>query len=202
VKGLHLDSDEAAKELISSGGGLTCAWWRRVNVISPSLIRDRLTVDAADRHVNHFDVADPVSGLTPAEDSPFISLSAGTVSRDAALRTNTVVRARQTALWFGSAFGIHPYAYLFLCWTLLSPRQAVPVEGVSEEVRDLNTYRRYSEFQPEGEILAKVVVPGNQVVACEKWELAGMPEVWKLADEWRNPDATNPEVLSNVREVI
>lgn len=53
--------------------------------------------------------------------SPFISLSAGTIERDAAAQTNHVRSARQTALWFGTEFGNETTAYLFTCWVLLAP---------------------------------------------------------------------------------
>jgi hypothetical protein len=61
----------------------------------------KLTDSAIDMHVNHFDANDPVSGLPISDETPFISLSAGTVERDSVAKTNNVHRARRTALWFG-----------------------------------------------------------------------------------------------------
>ncbi|MEV6829819.1 hypothetical protein [Amycolatopsis sp. NPDC051102] len=203
VKGIHLPNDDAAKELIDSGGGLLCNWWRNVHRISPPEVRDKLTPANINRHVNHFTAHDPATGSPFCENSPFISLSAGTVERDAVSATNFVHRARKTALWFGTQFGRQDYAYLYTCWVLLAPRTAVGIEGVAEEVRDLNVYRRYSAYQTEGEVAAKVIVPDNQISKCEKWELNGRTRRWfDLAWTQSNPRFTPPEILTNVRELI
>jgi hypothetical protein len=204
LKGLNLPSDQAAQAILDQQIGLMCNWWRNVNQISPAEVRARLTTDGVDFHVNHFEDILPGTSEPFSVNSPFISLSAGTVERSAVLRTNLVHRALKTALWFGSEFGRSDTAYVFSCWVVLAPRQAVEIEGVAEEVRDLNTYRRYSDFQTEGEILAKVAVPDNQIEGFERWELHDdyggttlirNPMVY-------NPRFSSPQVLSNVRGVI
>jgi hypothetical protein len=162
----------------------------------------KLTDSAIDMHVNHFDANDPVSGLPISDETPFISLSAGTVERDSVAKTNNVHRARRTALWFGTQFGRRSTAYLYTCWLLLAPRPAVGVEGVAEEVRDLNAYRRYSPYQTEGEIVAKVIVPDNHILACEKWEYDRGALVVHQIWEYPNPRFSSPALLSNVRELI
>ncbi|UKD54104.1 hypothetical protein L3Q65_40530 [Amycolatopsis sp. FU40] len=202
VKGLHLESDEKAKGLIDNHGGLLCNWWRKVGRIRPSQVRDKLTATALDRHINHFDELDPVTRVPFSEDSPFISLTSGTVERDAFAATNHVRRARDTALWFGTEYGKHEFAYLYTCWVLLAPRPAVEVEGVAEEVRDLNAYRRYSAYQTEGEVTAKIMVPDNQIKSCEKWELNRSKKAFHRTLVHPNPRFTEPEALSNVRELI
>jgi hypothetical protein len=203
VKGLSLPSDDAAKELIINGNGLLCNWWRDVRRITPREIRDKLTPDNLNFHVNHFSAVLP-DGRPFSSATPFISLSAGTVERDVAMKTNFVRRARRTALWFGTEFGRANTAYLYKCWMVLAPRAAVSVEGVAEEVRDLNTYRRYSDFQTEGEITAKVNVPANQIESCEKWVLDTSVNPAALALAWifPNPSFVPPDQLSNIREVI
>lgn len=201
LKGMHLDSDALARALIDNRGGLTCNWWRDVGAIGVTAVRDKLTRANLDRHVNHFYAPDPVTGRPFNEVTPFISLTAGTVERDKVMRTNTTHTAREAALAFGSGFGLHPKAYLYRCWVLVAPRQAVCIEGVAEEVRDLATYRSYSDFQLEGEIVAKVGVPENQVECCERWDM-DPTQGWVLAWTHPNPTFTQPTELSNVRELI
>lgn len=199
IKGLTLPNDEAAEQIIDKRVGLLCNWWRRVGRITPQQRRQKLTPYNVDMHVNHFTAHDPVSGGEFCKSTPFISLSAGTVERDAAMKTNTIRTARETALWFGTQFGQQRYAYLFHCWVVVAPRRSVEIEGVAEEVRDLHTYRSYSAYQLEGEIAAKIQVPSNQILKCEKWDNQGVPRrVWTHP----NPAFIPPETLSNIREVI
>lgn len=196
IKGLALESDDAARQLIDSQSGLVCNWWRNVGRISPGQTRAKLTPPNLNLHINHF----TLNGFNTI--TPFISLSAGTVERDAVAKTNFARRARRTALWFGTDFGTKGAGYLYTCWLVLAPRPAVEIEGVGEEVRDLNVYRRYSPFQTEGEVTAKVIVPDNQIASCEKWQWDRPGRsLWR---EWSypNPRFTAPEQLSNVRELI
>jgi hypothetical protein len=202
IKGMALGGDEQAKSLIDSRGGLQCNWWRDVHRISPDGIRDKLTDQNLNLHVNHFTVLDPSTKREFRELTPFISLTAGTVERDAAAKTNVVRRARATALWFGTNFGESDHAYLYTCWLVVAPRAAVPIESVAEEVRDLNTYRRYSQFQLEGEMVAKISVPDNQIKDCEKWDWDRSDLLFRRAWTHPNPRFTLPEMLTNIRELI
>jgi hypothetical protein len=204
LKGMHLDDDNAARAIIDDRGGLVCNWWRDVHQITPQQRREKLTADNIDRHVNHFYGTDPVTGRPFNEVTPFVSLSAGTVERDAVRRTNVTHSARETALAFGSAFGRFMTAYLFRCWVVVAPRAVVPVEGVAEEVRDLTTYRSYSAFQLEGEVVAKIEVPSNQIESCERWDDLGPALGWVRAIGWpyQNSDFVPPTELTNVRELI
>ena len=130
-------------------------------------------------------------------------MSAGSVERDTLAKTNRVHRSRSTALWFGSEFGAQAKAYLYVCWVILAPRTAVEVEGVAEEVRDLNTYRRYSDFQTEGEIAVKINLPHNQIKCVERWDWPTSAG-GRITRRWvhPNPDFTPPERLTNIRELI
>lgn len=202
VKGLGLDDDQDARNIIDGRQGILCNWWRTVHEITPAERRYRLTLPNLDRHVNHFTSTDPLSGQPFNAMTPFISLSAGTVERDAAAQTNLVHRARRTALWFGLDFGRRSVAYLYLCWLVLAPRQAVEIDGVAEEVRDLNTYRRYSPFQTEGEVTAKVIVPANQIHSCEKWTWNRSSHRLEKCWTHQNTQFTPAEQLSNVRSLI
>ena len=202
IKGLSLPSDGDARQIIDGRNGLGCNWWRRVGTISASEVRLKLTQSNLNMHVNHFTATDLGTGRPFCEETPFISLSAGTVERDTVAKTNQVRRARRTALWFGTQFGQRAVAYLYTCWVVLAPRTAVEIEGVAEEVRDLNTYRRYSPFQTEGEVTAKIIVPDNHIQVCEKWELAAGEDRFRVAWSYPNPRFTPPEQLTNVRELI
>jgi hypothetical protein len=202
MKGLALRGDAEARAIIDSREGLVSNWWRAVGSIRQADKSAKLTFANLDLHVNHFTDPDPATGKPFCELSPFISLSSGTVERDAVAKTNYVHTALRTALWFGTNFGATDTAYLYTCWIMLGIREAVEVEAVAEEIRDLNTYRRYSAYQTEGEVAAKIVVPDNHIQKCEKW-------LWDKAARtimpgWvqMNPRFTPPEMLSNVRELI
>jgi hypothetical protein len=199
VKGLSLGSDAEAKSIIDSGEGLLSQWWRDARGFQAYDVKRKLTPANIDMHVNQFHQRDPATGRPFYETTPFISLTAGTLERDTVLATNIVHSARRVALHFGSRFGADSTAYLFHCWVVVGPRRAVVVEGVAEEVRDLNSWRDYSAFQTEGEVAAKVRVPVNQIACCEKWEVKPSHS---LLWSYDNPDFTPPETLSNIREML
>jgi hypothetical protein len=201
MKGLAMESDATARAIIDDRRGLLSAWWRDARRIAPEEARDLLTAGSIDRHVNHFDDPDPRTGRPYGSVSPYVSLSCGTVSRDAGRATNNIHSALRTALWFGTAFGERAEAYVYSCWVVVAPRVAIPVEGVAEEVRSLTTYRNYSTYQTEGEVAAKIAVPDNQVRDCQKWEWrSGRPP--RLLWVHHNPRFTAPEILTNVNELI
>jgi hypothetical protein len=199
---MSLPDKAAAARILASQDGLMCNWWREVGLISPHEIRHKLTADNVDMHVNHFSDQDPATGRPFSDESPFVSMSAGTVERDAVARTNYVHRARKTALYFGAQFGRLPAAYLFVCWLILAPRPSAEIKTVAEEVRDLNSYRHYSPFQTEGEVLAKVRMSDNHIQCCEQWEFEPAADLYHCTDVISNPRLTPPEQLSNVRELI
>ncbi|MEV4508136.1 hypothetical protein AB0K00_04170 [Dactylosporangium sp. NPDC049525] len=204
IKGLMLPDDDAALQIIDRRQGLVSNWMRneKDGLIRVSDIPGKLTPENLDLHVNHFDEPDPVTGRPVAEVTPFISIACGVVSRVEASKTNDVISAFGIAQKFATDSATLPFGYLYWCWVLVSPRPAVEIESVAEEVRDLNSYRSYSKFQPEGEVVAKVVVPSNQIHRCEKWTWSRRDKMYKR--EWKhlNPAFVEPERLSNVREVI
>lgn len=202
VKGMALPGDGVAREVIDNRFGISCRWWQRIDPLPHGDIAAKLTAQNLDLHVNHFESTDPATGLPFCEETPFISLSCGTVERDTAAKTNFVHTARHTALWFGTRFGQEPVAYLYFCWVILAPRSAVAVQGVAEEIRDLNTYRRYSAYQVEGEVAAKILVPANQISRCERWEWNRESKTIRQAWTHSNPHFVRPEALSNVREML
>lgn len=203
IKGMALKGgDDEARSIIDSRGGIRCNWWRDVHKITPPQIRDKLNDDNLNLHINHFTIVDPNTKRVFRELTPFISLTAGTVERNAAAKTNIIRQARATALWFGTNFGEFNHAYLYTCWVVLAPRAAVVIESVAEEARDLNTYRRYSPFQPEGEVVAKIFVPDNQIKECQKWTWDRDGKLFRLDWIYKNERFTDPEMLTNIRELI
>jgi hypothetical protein len=202
IKGLQLDDDAAARRIIDAKDGLFCNSGRNNGGVVVSSIADMLTPAKLDLHVNHFLADDPTTGRPVGPDSAFISLSCGTVERDVAAQTNTVHRARRTALQFGLNFGRRDCAYLFVCWVVLAPRRATEIMGVAEEVRDLTTYRRYSSYQLQGEVTAKILVPSSQVKGYQKWEWNRPGRRFHMTDWYPNPTFVAPETLSNVRDFL
>lgn len=202
IKGMSLPNDSQARDIIDSRGGIQSNWWREVHQITPAQIREKMSDANLDLHVNHFTDIDPATSHPFYRMTPFISLSCGTVERDVAAKTNFVHTALQTALWFGTEFGQQSTAYLYTCWLIVGVRAAVEVEAVAEEVRDLNSYRRYSAYQTEGEVVAKVSIPDNHIQHCQKWTFDRASR--KVTPDWvyPNPRFTLPDRLSNIRELI
>lgn len=201
LKGMYFDEEDQAREIIDSRAGLQCNWWRGRSITAPQ-IRDKLTDTNLDMHVNHFDELDHRTRKPFSAGTPFVSLSAGTIERDTVVRTNFAHSAYSTALYFGTEFGRRDTAYLFRCWVVVGPRSAVGVESVAEEIRDLNTYRRFSPYQTEGEIVAKIHVPDNQLWGYERWTWNTSRKHLRPESFYLNPRFTHPTQLSNVRGLI
>ncbi len=119
--------DAEADSMVLNGIGILRNWWRNVGTISPSARRAKLTAANLDRHVHDYD---PFGAQTP-----FISLTAGCVERDIAMRLNRVHEAQDVALRLGTDWGAR-HAYLFYCWVVVGLKPAVSVEGVAEEIRE------------------------------------------------------------------
>ncbi len=188
-------NDETARWIIDAEDGIRCNWWRNKGRITCSETRAKLTAENLRRHVNEYD------GFS--RDTPFVSLTAGCVERDAAVATNRTIPARRTALQFATESGTQ-CGYLFYCWVIVALKQAVQIEGVAEEVRELNTYRSFSWYQTEGEITAKVQIPSNQIQKCEKYKRHDPAREEGMPPEWihPNPKFVEPTVVSNIRGVI
>lgn len=198
-------NDTEAKEILA-GSGLQCNWWRRVNSISPATINERLTAAELDLHVNAYDEQHPNRALRVHEETPFISLAAGVVERSTFLKTNFVHPAHRTALLFASDFGqLRGDCYLFYCWVVVGLMPAVPVRHLAEEVRELNTYRRYSAFQLEGEVTAKVEVPSCQIHRFERYTVedginGGIDITYQ--EQVINPHYVDPATVVNIRKAF
>jgi hypothetical protein len=165
----------------------------------PSEIRQKLTTTNLDLHVNNYNHI--------YNDTPFISLTAGCVERDTFYRTNRVLPAEDTALMFATRNGAQS-GFLFYCWVIVGLKPAVAIEGVAEEVRELNSYRSWSAYQLEGELTAKIHIPANQIQRVEWWAPGpgGEPTRQTSRSEWNpaylNPSFNPPSDVSNIRELF
>jgi hypothetical protein len=180
---------QSAYNLISSGGGILSNWWRKKGTITTSDVEEVLTDQNLDRHLHDYDKY--------GSESPFISLATGCVERNALLRQNQIYSAVDTALQFATDDWSHPGA-LFFGWTPVGYNPAVGFSGASEAVRDLNVYRRWSPYQLEGEVTAKINIAANQIQKVEWWD--GNYDKRRPKDSFLNPNFMPPDPLTNVRE--
>lgn len=188
--------DQGARNIIDQGLGIMCNWWRNVVQITPAQVRAKLTSANLQRHIHDYE--------TFCADTPFISLSAGCVERDVALRLNRIHEAQDIALRFATDWGAR-HGYLFYCWVVVGLKPAVGVQGIAEEVRELNTYLNFSDYQLEGEITTKIIVPANQIQRCERWEADRFGRVTRSTDpSWPhlNHGFDDPSLVSNIRELL
>lgn len=180
-----------AVNLIAEQRGILSNWWRELHRITPELVADVLTDANLDRHLHDY--------ARFGGKSPFISLACGAVERDSIVQHNWVHSAIDTALMFATDNWTRPGALFFL-WVVTSQRPAVAIDSVAEPVRDLNVYRRWSPFQPEGEVTAKVHIPANQIEKVEWWNPSASTD--RPEDVLRNWRYAEPDQLSNVRELF
>ena len=182
---------DQAKALMWENLGIPSNWWGREGTISPTDVAEVLTEENLERHLHDYEQV--------RDRTPFISLACGAVERDVVMRYNWVRSARDTALMFATNNGTRPGA-LFYLWVAVSHRRAVAVQTVAEPVRDLNIYWRWSPYQPEGEVTAKVHIPANQIEKLEWWVPAG--GAGRVEETVPNPHYVKPELLSDVRELF
>jgi hypothetical protein len=109
-------------------------------------------------------------------------------------------------LLFASDFGRYRgQCYLFYCWVVVGLTPAVEVKHLAEEVRELNTYRRFSAFQTEGEIVAKIEVPARQIHRFERYEILGsrnkVTDI-SFVDAFKNPRYVDPYAIVNIRDAF
>lgn len=177
--------------MVALGKGLVSNWWRGKGTISPDEVAQVLTETNLDRHLHAY--------ATYGVQTPFISVAAGCVERDALLQQNFVYSAVDTALDFATDAWARPGA-VYYGWTIVGLNPAIPMGGISESVRELNVYRRWSPYQLEGEITAKVHIPANQIERVEWWD----PNHSRTSpvDVYHNADFEVPDPISNVRELF
>ena len=117
---------------------------------------------------------------------------------DGLAQRNWIFSARDTAVEFATDTGDRPGA-VYLRLDDRGPEPGSLPLAISELVRELNVYRRWSPYQLEGEITAKVHIPANQIQRIEWWEPT---DLITPADTWTNPDFTPPDPILNMRELF
>lgn len=182
---------EEAKQMIESSKGIISNWWRQLGTICPEQVPDVLTEQNLDRHLHDYD--------TFGSHTPFISLACGAVDRNTLIQDNVLYSAIDTALQFATDDWARPGALFFL-WVPTSHEPAIPLSAFAEPVRDINIYRRWSPYQLEGEITAKIGIAANQIEWVEWWD-SGHSRTGP-ADTWPNPDYVEPDRLSNIRDMF
>lgn len=184
-------SKSEAWNVVDSGMGILSNWWRSMGTITPAQVERVLTETNLDRHLHSYG--------TYGSSTPFISVAAGCVERDALLQQNLVYSARDTALDFATNAWGHSGA-VFYGWTIVGLNPAVPMSSISESVRELNVYRRWSPYQLEGEITTKVHIPANQIQRIEWWDPTHSR--YTPSDVHPNPGFEAPDAISNIRELF
>jgi hypothetical protein len=180
-----------ARRCIDDHLGIPSNWLRSVKNyrFDPAELVAELTDHQLDRHVHDY--------ARFGQQSPFISLGAGCVERDVLLSANYMYSAKDTALDFATNAFDHP-GVLFYGWVIVALNPTVEVAAVAESIRDLNVYHRWSPYQLEGEITAKVQVPANQIDRIEWWDPDN--DTAAPTDVYDNPDYTSPARITNLRE--
>jgi hypothetical protein len=184
-------TEDAAYDMIRKSIGIVANRWRVAGQFAPDEIATQLTDNHLDRHLHDY--------VMFGRWTPFISLATGAVERDQLLRQNQVYSAIDTALQFATGNWQYPGALVY-CWVLTGVKQATENHMVAESVRDLLIYRRWSRWQLEGEVTAKVWVPSNQIERVEWWD--GAHSKAHPARKVENSHYVAPAQLSNVREVF
>ena len=69
--------------------------------------------------------------------------------------------------------------------------------GVAEDIRDKHVYPRFNSFWAQGEVTAKLLVPGQQVYRATLVDPSMTP-----MRTFTNTEAMDPLQFSNVREAI
>jgi hypothetical protein len=150
--------------------------------------QDALNDSALDDHVNNFGAV--------AHNTPYISLSAGSVVPNSSSSGVLVWPAWRTALDFATRGG-QSSGYVFRCWTIVSPKPSASIPNISDEVRELNLFRQFWPYHDEGEIAAKLLVPSSQIEWYRKFD-----NQLRTIDFHLNPRFVDPNEISNIIEAV
>jgi hypothetical protein len=152
-------------ETILAGGGLLCNWWRNKpdGAITPREIQDKLSDTTLRDHLVDYERV--------ADETPYLSTTAGVVERDTARARNVYFPPLYTALRFATA-NFSRDGYVFHAYVFALGKKAVELQEFAEELRDLQTYTRYYAYHPEGEFVEKIELPATRIEKVERYNLA------------------------------
>lgn len=200
LKGITGIDMRMAKKILYKEG-IQCAWWRKVETISPADWQARLNERNLSWHLNRFEDADPTEkGEKFAKHTPFISTTAGAVERDLISRKNILFPAEYIATSFATnAFQQGGFVFYGYVYTL--GQKSLKLIDFAEEVRDLLVYTGFLPWHHEGEVVAKIHIPAIQLEKCEAWHCTSTGKL-KRGKTIPNPSYEPPERYANVREVL
>ncbi len=196
AKGIPGLTKAQAEAILAARVGLVCRWWRNMNPLPMDQVSDKLTLENLDRHVNAYSQLDPQTGRPFCDATPFISLTAGTVDRDLLMKTTVSHTAAWTAAMFATEGGQRS-GHIFVCYVIVALNQAIAIEAVCEEIREIKTYRRYSPYYVEGEVTAKIRVPAAQILMCAEVR-PDLSVAWWTG----NPNFAEPSPIFNQRTFV
>jgi hypothetical protein len=204
LKGICFDDDALADRMLTDEG-ILCNWWRKVGPITLPQIAGQLTERNLLWHLNHYSDLD--SGEAFGKHSPFISTTAGTVERDAALGINVVHAPLMTALWFATN-GFTSVGYIYYAYLMTLGKQAIQLKDFSEEVRDLHIYSTFLPHHPEGEVVAKIAIVAAQLERYEKFDGPACRASFAASSvptptlSQHNPNYADPVRFTNLRGFV
>ena len=174
----HGDLNEDWAKRILNRDGLRSAWLRSHPASDPADWDQAVNhPDSLLWHINRFgDDGFPAWPTLPySEQSPFLSLSSGTVETDQRVRKNQKYPAWVTAVSFATSH-VRSDGWVFHGYTSVLGLPSLPLLEFSEEVRDLHQHDLYNPYHPEGEVVAKILIPpvrlkeAFRVTADRLWE--------------------------------
>lgn len=196
--------DNWAKRVLDTEG-LRSAWLR-ANVGSDAAAWDEAVnyPNSLPWHITRFDdfgfPAWPNNRFR--ELSPFLSLSSGTVEPDHQKGRNQQYPAWYTAVKFATRDG-YENGWVFHGYASILGRPAIPLLEFSEEVRDLHQHDFYNQFHPEGELVAKILVPPVRLKEAFRVTADKLRE-WEdqLEDGTRQAIVSPLELLSELSDTV
>jgi hypothetical protein len=206
LKGISGITRTQAQAILDAG--ILCNWWRTIGTLPAAQIPLMLTKRNLDWHQNKYAKSDPTNrNQAFSVNTPFISVTAGTVHYDKFTKNIDLTPAWKTALKFATKSG-RTDGWIFYCYVFILGQKTIEHQSFSEEVRELNIYNIPSPYHYQGEITAKIIIPPAQISRCDFFTAK---EATEALDAGVMPKASLtiynnlyqiPEAISNIREPL